>query len=148
MTNEIIAKTISYTICDSLIMLSIIADKLFWPVVILTFIVLGRETTLHTTDPEMGLSLILPNDEEEDSDGDYEDESDGDYEDESDGDYEDESDEDYEYESDEDDEEDSDEDYEYESDEDDEENSVEDYHYEGGDYDSIDDSESDSDIEE
>jgi hypothetical protein len=124
MTNEIIAKTISYTICDSLIMLSIIADKLFWPVVILTFIVLGRETTLHTTDPEMGLSLILPNDEEEDSDGDYEDESDGDYEDES------------------------DEDYEYESDEDDEENSVEDYHYEGGDYDSIDDSESDSDIEE
>ena len=96
MTNEVIAYTTSNVFCEALIWLIIIADKLFWLVVILTFLIQAKETSIPTIPPEKGLYLITPEDDSISDDDE----------------------EDYEYESDVDDEE---EDYEYESDVDDDE---------------------------
>ena len=90
MTNEVIAYTTSNVFCEALIWLIIIADKLFWLVVILTFLIQAKETSIPTIPPEKGLYLITPEDDSiSDDDDDYEYESDTDDDEE-----------DYEYESD------------------------------------------------
>ena len=113
MTNEVIIHTTRNIVCHVIALIIIIANKLlllFWITVILTFIIQARETPIHTIPPEKGLSLILPNDQDESDEkkSDKENEDIEDEEEEEDEEEDDESDEDYEYESECDDDDDSD----------------------------------------